>query len=355
MHHSDSRMAPSPEAATDEPASSTHPLAIMPPAYSALTAEQAYRAGLSEGIERGGHALPAPASPPAAPPGEPADLIDFEPVPLRRRSGGLTPEKQRQFVEALADTGVAREAAARVGLSEQAINRVRRRADARSFDRACEAAHRLGARQLRSVAFERAIEGTLRGHYYRGERISEERVFDNRLLVYLLGKTEHLIEEREESRAVVENWEACMDALEQGLDLPSTPRGEAGAEAAAELDEDEEDGPSEEQVWLEDGTWWTLFPAPAGFDGEEHGELGDEDYQRTLSAEERDSMAARKGAKDEAELARCCALRDRAFGLPPRGCPALHGAQAETSETSARARPAGRRTRSRLKRRRNGL
>src|SRR5687768_2814116 len=136
------------------------------------------------------------------------DLLDFEPVPLRYRTDGLTPERQRQYVEALADCGIAREAAARIGVSEQSINRVRRRADALSFDRACEAAHCFGARRLRSIAYERAIEGTLKGHYYHGERVSEERVFDNRLLIYLLGKTEHLLEPPRESRAICDNWEA---------------------------------------------------------------------------------------------------------------------------------------------------
>ena len=126
------------------------------------------------------------ASPLISPAPERRDLLDFEPVPLRYRTDGLTPDKQRAYVEALADCGLAREAAARIGVSEQSINRVRRRADARDFDRACEAAHMFGARRLRSVAFERAIEGSLKGHYYRGELVGQERVYDNRLLTYLL-------------------------------------------------------------------------------------------------------------------------------------------------------------------------
>ena len=126
-----------------------------------------------------------PASPRnlAAAASPPRDLTDFEPVPLRYRSAGLTPAKQREYVEALADTGVAREAAAWIGISEQAVNRVRRRADARAFDLACEAAHRIGARRLRSIAYERAIEGTVKRIYYHGEVKSEEIVYDNRLLI----------------------------------------------------------------------------------------------------------------------------------------------------------------------------
>ena len=53
-------------------------------------------------------------------------LSDFNPAPLRYRHDGLTPQRQREYVEALADCGIAREAAARVGVSERAVARVRR-------------------------------------------------------------------------------------------------------------------------------------------------------------------------------------------------------------------------------------
>ncbi len=84
-----------------------------------------------------------------------------------------------------------------------------------------------------------------------------------------------------------------------------------------------------------DGTWWTCFPPPADFDGEQEGELGHPFYRRTLTAEEEAAMLAREAAPDEAEIARWCALRDRFFGLPPRGGPGFSAPrEAETSETS---------------------
>ncbi len=272
MDHSDSRPAPSNEPASDDSAS---PFPLQP--------------------------------------GEPPDRLAFEPVPLRPRHDGLTPRKQREYVEALADTGVVREAAARVGISEQAINRVRRRADARSFDRACQAAHMVGAGRLCSIAYERAIEGTLKGHYYHGELVSQERVHDNRLLIYLLGKVGHLLEPSREAAAICENWEPWMDALEQGL----PPPGLGGPDPDREARRIEEDG--DPQVWREDGVWWTVFPPPEDFEGLEEGEAADGDYQRTLTEEEASVMNARGRAADEAELARCCAVRDHYFGLPRRG------------------------------------
>jgi hypothetical protein len=237
------------------------------------------------------------------------DLLDFEPVPLRYRSDGLTPEKQRAYVEALADCGIAREAAARIGVSEQSINRVRRRADARDFDRACEAAQMFGARRLRSIAFQRAIEGSLKGHYYHGELVSQERVYDNRLLTYLLGKTEHLLEPPQECRTICDNWEPHMDALEQGLPPPT------GREAARKARDSmpEFDG---HEVWEDDdGIWWTEFPPPAGFSGEERGDPAEVDYRRRLSAREQAVVDAQVEWEDADALAEHHARRDRFFGF----------------------------------------
>jgi hypothetical protein len=238
------------------------------------------------------------------------DRLAFEPVPLRYRTDGLTPEKQRAYVEALADCGVAREAAARIRVSEQSINRVRRRSDAESFDRACEAAHMFGARRLRSVAFERAVEGILKGHYYRGERVSEERVYDNRLLTYLLGKVEHLLQPPREAKSVCDHWEPYMDALEQGLPPPdlNALRREARSEITGyELSEDEE------------GIWWTHFPPPEGFDGEEQGEYGDPGYKRTLSPREQEVLDSDLDQEFEEERSAQAARRDRYFGFAGDG------------------------------------
>ena len=290
MENHESRVAQSPEAATDEPAS-------------------------------------YPNSPATA-----VGLPDFEPAPLRYRSDGLTPETQREFVEALADTGLIHVAAARVGVSPQAIARARRRADARSFDLACAAAQRFGARRIHSIAWERAIEGTIKRHYYHGEMKSEERVFDNKLLVYLLGKTEHRLDEPPEAAAVAAQWEPWVEAMELGLPLPDI-RSESekerderlagyedDADEGEEEDLDDEISDDEDRVWEDEetGVWWTSFPPPADFDGEELGEPGAEDYRRFLSDDEFEAMGARnlEGDRERVErLRRDCARRDAYFGF----------------------------------------
>jgi hypothetical protein len=288
-------------------------------------------------------------SPPleAAPP--PDDLLGFEPVPLRYRRDGLTPEKQRQFVEALADCGVARAAAARIGVTEQSVARARRRPDARAFDLACEAAQRLGARQIRSVAWERAIEGTVKRHYYHGELKSEEIVHNDRLLIYLLGKTAHLAEPPAEAQAVVENWEAWMAALEQGLPEPPPPPAaepESGSDVAEEEEEEEDNSWADDaSLWEEDGCWWTEFPPPAGFDGEEIGTFGEEGYQRTLSEPEQAAVDERTAVDRADLLAEEAARRDRYFGFEGGICEGEEEGAEEDGEgdvfTSGEAEPYG--------------
>lgn len=294
MEQNENLLAPEP--ATDEPGSSLNPPCAGARRFATAAEEAAYRAGLAD-AGRGIRADPA--------------AIDFDPVALRYRSDGLTPAKQREYVEALADCGIARVAAARIGVSEQAVNRLRRRADARSFNLACEAARRFGVRRLHSIAWERAIEGTIRGHYYHGELKSEERVYDNRLLTYLLGKTGHLLDEPREARAVAANWEPFVEALEQGLPPPG--------------EESEEDDPTELRdkdglmksidVWEEPDGNWTSFPPPAEFDGEERGEFGSLGYQRRLSEDEEALIEAAEDEVRAETRAVETVRRDRFFGF----------------------------------------
>ena len=295
----------------------------------------------------------APADEPASPVNHPAaqDVPGFDAVPLRYRIDGWTPEKQLEYVEALADTGVARQAAARVGMSEQSASRLRRRPEARSFDRACDAAIRAGARRLVSIAFERAVEGTIKGHYYHGELKSEERVYDNRLLIFLISKLGPLLPEAAETGPVLENWPAWMDAIAQGL---PEPRPEAEQPLPADAGEDPEDEAEDEdfdllesamfdgdEVWEDDGVWWTRFPPPEDFDGEEQGIWGQEGYQRTLTEVEELVAEADLLQERAFALARGAELRDRYFGFESgtRRADLFALREAEPYETSAEPGP----------------
>ena len=54
---------------------------------------------------------------PVAPEGRPP-LPEFEPVPRKFRHDGWTPERQRAFIAALADTGSVSRAAAMVNMAQ---------------------------------------------------------------------------------------------------------------------------------------------------------------------------------------------------------------------------------------------
>ena len=79
----------------------------------------------------------------------PSAPTPFDPVPVRARSDGWTPQKQREFIEALADTGVVREAAARGGMTQRSAWRLRGRVDQpRLFSHAVQESLRtMGPRQ----------------------------------------------------------------------------------------------------------------------------------------------------------------------------------------------------------------
>ncbi|HLL59308.1 MAG TPA: hypothetical protein VK391_05395 [Allosphingosinicella sp.] len=333
-----------PEAATYGSASSCN---ILPPhrqefEFATEAEARAYWAGVEDGIASGGN-MPALRRIGRAPDLDPditapadrssgGDILDFDPVSLRPRIDGWTPQRQREYVEALADSGVAREAAARVGMSEQGVNRLRRRADARSFDRACDAALRLGARRLVSVGFERVIEGTIKRHYYRGEVVGEERVFDNRLLLGLIAKLPQLFGPPEEVDPVAANWEPWMQAIEQGLPQPPPPPPpEPPAPSAVTAADAQPDlSWSGEEIWEENGLWWTDFPPPPGFDGEAEGNWGDPGYKRRLSTAEEAAIEAEEAEERSSALADQVARRDLFFGFtpgaakaeasPPTGC-----------------------------------
>ena len=110
----------------------------------------------------------------------------FEPVKLRHRHDGLTPERQVAVVQALAESGCVREACARVGISAEAVYKLRRRPDAQSFRLAMDLALDGAADKVEDGAFGRAINGVEIPHYYKGELVGAHRRYDERLAMFIL-------------------------------------------------------------------------------------------------------------------------------------------------------------------------
>jgi hypothetical protein len=115
-----------------------------------------------------------------------APLPDFHAVPRKYRHDGWTPERQRAFIEALADTGSVSRAAAQVNMSSEGAYYLRRQRGAEGFRRAWEAALDFGVQRLKDIAFERAIDGQLVPVFVAGKLMGFRRKKNDRLLMFCL-------------------------------------------------------------------------------------------------------------------------------------------------------------------------
>jgi hypothetical protein len=132
---------------------------------------------------------PPPAEPaePAPPPAKSEIVPAFAPVPrLRRRSNGWTAEVQRQFIEALAETGSVRAACAKVGRADHGAYLLRRHPRAEEFRRAWDAALDIGMRRIEDVAMDRALHGHEQPVYSYGKLVGSRTVYNDRLLMFML-------------------------------------------------------------------------------------------------------------------------------------------------------------------------
>lgn len=121
------------------------------------------------------------------PPRPRTTLPAFTPVPREReRFDGWTPERQRGFIAALADTGSVKAAAHAVNMTPEGAYLLRRHPKGGSFRKAWEAALALGVQRLEDVAMERALHGVEVPVYSYGKLVGTRRVTNDRLLMFLL-------------------------------------------------------------------------------------------------------------------------------------------------------------------------
>lgn len=162
---------------------------------------------------------------PDAPP--PYDPAEYRWVPVRRRPryDGWTEEKQRRFIEVLADTGIVSIAAKAVDMSRESAHRLRRSPHGAAFARAWDAARLHAASLLEDIAFERAIEGIEQPvHDEHGNVICTKRVYNNRLLTFLLGALKPERYARSVAAPLPEAaplLDACLRAMEPQLPAPA--------------------------------------------------------------------------------------------------------------------------------------
>jgi hypothetical protein len=109
----------------------------------------------------------------------PAAATAGHPLPTPTRADGWTLERQRKFLEALAEGAPVRAAAAGVGMSHVSAYALRRRAEGRAFAQGWDAARTIGrgalAARVEELAWDRAVNGTDRQHFRHGEPVAESR------------------------------------------------------------------------------------------------------------------------------------------------------------------------------------
>lgn len=117
---------------------------------------------------------------------EAESVHDFDPIPVKPRHDGWTAERQRVFIQCLAETGCVSEACAEVGITPRSAYRLRDRPDAKAFRLAWLHAQTQAVTRLTAIAFERAIHGSSEQFFRDGVLVAERRKPSDRLLMFLL-------------------------------------------------------------------------------------------------------------------------------------------------------------------------
>jgi len=165
---------------------------------------------------------------------------DFTPVPRKYRYDGFTPERQRAFIAALAETGSVTAAAKRINMTTVCCYQARMAPDAESFRAAWQAALAHGVQRLTDIAIDRAIEGVAVPVFHKGEQVGERRWYNDRLLMFML---KHHLADRYGAN------------LPRGTRHPDTIAREAAENCPVckqRAEEEAADPTAEEQRWLDD-------------------------------------------------------------------------------------------------------
>ena len=111
--------------------------------------------------------------------------VPFMPEPSRK-TGGWSADRQRLFIETLAETGSVHMASRTAGLSARSAYALRIRSA--PFATAWDTAQQLAVGRLSALAFDRAIHGRIEQVYHQGDLVGEKRVPSERLLMWLLAR-----------------------------------------------------------------------------------------------------------------------------------------------------------------------
>lgn len=106
------------------------------------------------------------------------------PATRRTRADGWTIERQRDFIERLAETASVTDTARYVGLSRQSARNLYNRSP--HFRDAWNEALRAAVSVLAETAFDRAVNGVQEQVWHKGEMVGFREKYNDRLLMFLL-------------------------------------------------------------------------------------------------------------------------------------------------------------------------
>lgn len=157
---------------------------------------------------------------PANVPNLPALLEQLPDDDTRKPGLEFTPAVMREFCEALAVVGSVRSAARVARVSHQTVYRARRASP--EFRRCWDAALLQALPHAEDALATRAIDGVEEKVFYHGEEIGTRRRHDPRLLLAHIGRLDRLAA-RADVAALSDCFDAALDALATGADLPEPP------------------------------------------------------------------------------------------------------------------------------------
>ena len=132
-----------------------------------------------------------------------------------RESNGWTIQRQRAFLEMLAQCGYVDRAAGLVGMTRQSAYYFRQSAAGRAFDLAWDAALLLARQRMIDQTYELAFEGSVEQIYRDGKLVQEKRKRDPKMLlatIERLGSKTAL--GSAPAKAVAQEFSVFLDAME---------------------------------------------------------------------------------------------------------------------------------------------
>ena len=149
---------------------------------------------------------------------DPANHIDFTPVPRRRaRRNGWSPERQQLFLFALSRCGSVARAARAAGMTPRSAYQLLDSPAADSFAEAWDRAIEEGIERVRADALERALAGVFVPVFRRGKLVRVEHRRCDKLALALLSGHHRDVDYQRQTAVARRHYKAEMNARDAEL------------------------------------------------------------------------------------------------------------------------------------------